>query len=137
MREIKFRAWDGEIMMDVANKVDIHEDEKIMDWDILFDPKREVVVMQYTGIKDKNDVEIYEGDILFRVKPKMFRGIPTVNEYAIVEYKHDCFVGRYSDQEEFSGQTGISYFLTTPTPFEVIGNIYQSKHLLDNIDTKV
>jgi len=67
MREIKFRAWDGEVMhhfglQDISAEGAVTGSEHgCFD---LFNGERIGEIMQYTGLKDKNGKEIYEGDIL-------------------------------------------------------------------------
>ena len=119
MREIKFRAWDkeNEEMYDVA-MIDVETGEVAYtdhptgyNADALLE---QVELMQYTGLKDKNGKEIYEGDIL---KDCDTREIKTVI------WHKNCFILR--DTKGFYQWT---YF---EDEHEVIGNIYENSDLLE------
>lgn len=65
MREIKFRVWTGTQMLDSGFSVNPHGAV----YDIHRNEQTNWTPLQYTGLKDINGVEIYEGDRLHQLDP--------------------------------------------------------------------
>ena len=82
-----------------------------------FEHYDDIVLMQYTGLKDKNGVEIYEGDIV--TADTIFR--------CIVKYWDEGFSGYVLT----FGADGWEGMLADYGGLEVIGNIYENPELLE------
>lgn len=123
-REIKYRAWLKDENRMINNIASIRQDTKCIYYDNneLFSYERssfdDIELMQYTGLKDKNGVKIFEGDI---VKCKI--GNVDFEGYVYFYGGRFEFID-FEDDEE-------TEFLCYCDDLEVIGNIYENKELLN------
>ncbi len=130
MREIKFRAWDKkekkiyygdegeEYLISISLNEGIDEVTKVVDSKWLNRKEDDFILMQYTGLKDKNGKEIYEGDIV--VWPHLdSRGYHEIyyNQEEVHYFARPLV--EYNETESYLDSTHM----------EIIGNIYENPEL--------
>ena len=124
----KFRAWTEEGKVMYYGVYPFKDGTLLLSYDgIAFDevPASDFIVMQSTGLKDKNGSEIFEGDIVrFALTESLPCGFNYVmNKDGVVTYKLGAFYV----------VNGLAEYLISDihaNEFEVIGNIYQNTELL-------
>ena len=86
------------------------------------------VLMQSTGLKDKNGVEIFEGDVVFFSVSDGFNHLD--HEKAVIQAS-GCHSGLICKLVDLDLEYRIYYDPVFHTDYEVIGNIYENKELLE------
>jgi uncharacterized phage protein (TIGR01671 family) len=140
MREIRFRSWDKIRKEMLYSDTQKDFDKMLIHWDFINGwsatrakdrfvlSNANAVLMQYTGLKDKNGKEIYEGDIV-----KAFYDKKYPFHYKIVfNQKIACY---------WAEPIQLNHAVTTTKPLydiieifencEVIGNLYENPELLN------
>ena len=117
-REIKFRAWDTDDKLMCTFPEKKHIDGSVVN---MMNASENKIIMQFTGLYDKNGKEIYEGDI---IKAEIVSGI-TEPEYeekiGVINFENYCY---------YIGND----VLWCSENHEVIGNIYENPKLLGDKD---
>lgn len=141
-REIKFRAWDKknncwykpifeafkgrlyELLINFSGQLDAHtieDNEVILKHESLFPDRYEL--MQFTGLKDKNGKEIYEGDVVNMVYDEPYNRphiiIWHINKFCAIHLSQYLRGNDYNDPKLPNGFNA-----------EVIGNIFENSELL-------
>ena len=129
MREIKFRAWDKVKQKWCNYKIDdgtvYFMDNDTGCWYRNYHGKYENFdLMQYIGLKDINNVEIYEGDIV-----KLSKENSDFKEIGVVKFDENKASYVLETQDDDLSYN-ISYYNYHKVYYRVIGNIYENKELL-------
>lgn len=151
MRELKFRAWDRvkHKMLYGVSPFNAHitdENEPLLSLE--YSKHDDCEFMQYTGIKDKNGKDVYDGDVIYSSSYFKKKGgkrfvaqKPYRNPIAVIEWDDDS--GAFSENQYENGEFQIGGFLfeatgeweslkgTEKNVIEVLGNIHENPELLE------
>ena len=124
MREIKFRAWDGKAKdwhtFEITDN--LFESQQAISFGLLGGQVESLVWQQYTGLKDRNGVEIYEGDIITQDGYAQHVQWSDMGAWWALVNIPNVHSGNHLSALDFD-------------ECEVIGNIYENPELLERIES--
>lgn len=143
MRDIKFRAWDKrEKIMGEVNYMNFHRSRythisarfkkngKVVDeW--FFQGQEDggdnIILLQYTGLKDTGDKEIYEGDIIEISTKKPHDKYPKT---FVVEFQDGCFIANNKNEGWWDELINITFPNKNAT-VKILGNVFENPEFLE------
>ena len=124
-REIEFRAWHRKYKY-IARVADISFNRGVVNLNGADISKiEEIELMQWTGLKDRNGVKIFEGDIVKCKVCTLDNETYEIDDIGEVVYDDDCCTYLINFNEG-------CIRLSSAWDLEVIGNIYANKELLED-----
>ena len=133
----KFRAWhiNKQIMCEVIRidfeqgiiTLDLETDDDEYYWMETDWSFSDAEIMQYTGCRDKNGIEIYEGDVIKDKYDKIWLVQWYVGAFVITNKIPDSD-GQTSTYSHFSNVSNHHFY------FEVIGNMWENPELLEVVE---
>lgn len=141
-REIKFRAWDKDNKkMCLVSDISLGDDGRALTIVFQTSPKGQYyrglvhgengILMQFTGMKDTHEKEIYEGDIIWQGLYDQSTGKKVT---AVVDFQNYGYVlvptSTWVDLE-YAGGGYMHLMYHYPVKYEIIGNIHETPELLE------
>ena len=122
MRELKFRAWNKKIKSMISNELILKECDRLT---FVVNPLENWEIMQYTGLKDSNGVDVYESDIVtgHGTLPKIVYWCEDMAMFRI------GVKGKDTQYDKTEGMLGNGWVT-------IIGNIYSDAHLVETHPSK-
>jgi uncharacterized phage protein (TIGR01671 family) len=119
VRDIKFRAWEKNLK-EIIPVHNIDFVKRMLNTESAWRRFDEIELIQYTGLKDKNDKEIFEGDLI---------KVNGSEELDLVKYLDGSY---YGVNPKYHNTLRYNLDYKTRDIAELIGNIYENPELLEN-----